>query len=400
MRKLFVCIALGLTTLTGNAASPLWMRDVQISPDGTEIAFCYKGDIYKVSAGGGTAIQLTTQPSYECTPIWSPDSKQIAFASDRNGNFDIFVMPATGGTAQRLTTHSSSELPSAFTPDGKYILFSASIQDPSQSALFPTTAMTELYKVPVNGGRTEQVLGTPAEAVCYAPSGEFFLYQDRKGFEDEWRKHHTSSITRDIWLYDTKTGKHTNLTNHAGEDRNPVLSPDGKSVYLLSERKGSFNVYSFPLDNAQDLKAVTSFKTHPVRFLSMSHGGTLCYAYDGEIYTQKDNATPQKINIDIVRDDQDKIADLTFTNGATSGTVSPDGKQIAFIVRGEVFVTSTDYATTKQITHTPAREAGLTFAPDNRTLAYASERNGNWQLFLAKIARRSEEHTSELQSRE
>ena len=85
MRKLFVCIALGLTTLTGNAASPLWMRDVQISPDGTEIAFCYKGDIYKVSAGGGTAIQLTTQPSYECTPIWSPDSKQIAFASDRNG---------------------------------------------------------------------------------------------------------------------------------------------------------------------------------------------------------------------------------------------------------------------------------------------------------------------------
>lgn len=390
MRKLFVCIALGLTTLTGNAASPLWMRDVQISPDGTEIAFCYKGDIYKVSAGGGTAIQLTTQPSYECTPIWSPDSKQIAFASDRNGNFDIFVMPATGGTAQRLTTHSSSELPSAFTPDGKYILFSASIQDPSQSALFPTTAMTELYKVPVNGGRTEQVLGTPAEAVCYAPSGEFFLYQDRKGFEDEWRKHHTSSITRDIWLYDTKTGKHTNLTNHAGEDRNPVLSPDEKSVYLLSERKGSFNVYSFPLDNAQDLKAVTSFKTHPVRFLSMSHGGTLCYAYDGEIYTQKDNATPQKINIDIVRDDQDKIADLTFTNGATSGTVSPDGKQIAFIVRGEVFVTSTDYATTKQITHTPAREAGLTFAPDNRTLAYASERNGNWQLFLAKIARKEE----------
>ena len=76
MRKLFVCIALGLTTLTGNATSPLWMRDVQISPDGTEIAFCYKGDIYKVSAGGGTAIQLTTQPSYECTPIWSPDSKQ------------------------------------------------------------------------------------------------------------------------------------------------------------------------------------------------------------------------------------------------------------------------------------------------------------------------------------
>ena len=72
MRKLFVCIALGLTTLTGNAASPLWMRDVQISPDGTEIAFCYKGDIYKVSAGGGTAIQLTTQPRMNVPPFGHP----------------------------------------------------------------------------------------------------------------------------------------------------------------------------------------------------------------------------------------------------------------------------------------------------------------------------------------
>ena len=105
MKKLLTCIAMGIAT-TSYAVTPLWMRDVQISPDGTEIAFCYKGDIYKVPAKGGTATQLTTQASYECTPIWSPDGKQIAFASDRNGNFDLFVMPSNGGTAQCLTTHS------------------------------------------------------------------------------------------------------------------------------------------------------------------------------------------------------------------------------------------------------------------------------------------------------
>ena len=86
-----------------------------------------------------------------------------------------FIMSADGGTARRLTYHSASEIPSAFTPDGKFVLFSASIQDPAQSALFPTGAMTELYKVPVTGGRTEQVLATPAEWVCFDKSGKLPL---------------------------------------------------------------------------------------------------------------------------------------------------------------------------------------------------------------------------------
>ena len=240
-------------------------------------------------------------------------------------------MPADGGTAQRLTYHSASEIPSAFTPDGKYVLFSASIQDPAGSALFPTGAMTELYKVPVGGGRTEQVLATPAEWVCFDKSGKNFLYQDRKGFEDEWRKRHTSSITRDVWLYDTQSGKHVNLTNREGEDRNPVYAPDGNSVYFLSERNGgSFNVYNFSLNTPQEAKAVTAFRTHPVRFLSISDKGTLCYTYDGELYTQEANARPKKVNVELVRDDEKEIASLKFSQGATSASVSPDGKQGCF----------------------------------------------------------------------
>ena len=393
MKKLITCLSFALAAVSvGYAAvTPLWMRDARISPDGSEIVFCYKGDIYKVSAQGGTAVQLTTQASYEANPVWSPDGEQIAFASDRNGNFDLFIMSADGGAARRLTYHSASEIPSTFTPDGKYVLFSASIQDPATSALFPTSAMTELYRVPVEGGNTEQVLGTPAEWVCFDKAGSNFLYQDRKGFEDEWRKHHTSSITRDIWLYDTQTGEHTNLTNRDGEDRNPVYAPDGKSVYFLSERNGgSFNVYSFPLNAPQQVKPVTTFRTHPVRFLSVSDKGTLCYAYDGELYTQLPNSRPQKVKVELVRDDDKDIASFRFSQGATSACVSPDGKQVAFIVRGDVFVTSTDYPTTKQITNTPAGESGLSFAPDNRTLVYASERTGNWQLYMAKITRKED----------
>lgn len=382
---------LGTTFAHAMAVTPLWMRDVRISPDGKEIVFCYKGDIYKVSAKGGEAVQLTTQDSYESSPVWSPDGKQIAFASDRFGNTDVFVMPANGGSARRLTTNSASEIPSAFTPDGKYVVFSASIQDPVSSALFPTSAMTELYKVPAEGGKTEQILGTPAEMVCFNAAGDKFLYQDRKGFEDEWRKHHTSSITRDVWMYDMASGKHTNLTKRAGEDRNPVLSSDGKEVFFLSERnKGSFNVYSFPLDNPEQVKALTSFSTHPVRFLSLGGDATLCYTYNGEIYTQKQGGKPSKVNVSLTRDDQEIPVTLSYTRGASEAVASPDGKQVAFIVRGEVFVTSVEYGTTKQITHTPEAEEGLSFGADNRTLVYASERDGNWQLYKAEIERKED----------
>ena len=84
------------------------MRYNMISPQGDKIAFCYKGDVYVVDVKGGRALQLTTNVSYETTPIWSPDGKTIAFASDRNGNYDVFTMSVNGGEAKRITTKLSN----------------------------------------------------------------------------------------------------------------------------------------------------------------------------------------------------------------------------------------------------------------------------------------------------
>lgn len=390
MKKLILSIAV-LMPFVASAVTPMWMRDAKISPDGSRIAFTYKGDIWTVPTSGGQATRVTATPDYEANPVWSPDSRRLAFAGDAAGNFDIYVVDAVGGAPVRLTYNSASEIPESFTPDGENILFSAAIQDPAESAMFPTGRMTELYSVPVSGGALTQILATPARFVSYLPGGNgSFLYQDVKGHEDEWRKHHTSSVTRDVWLYDAKTGKHTNLTLRGGEDTNPVAVSASDFVFL-SERNGStVNVYEAAISDPSNAKALTSFATHPVRFLSRADNGTLAFTYDGELYTMKPDATPVKVSVDLIDSDTNPVHRLNVA-GARGAVASPDGKSVAFIYRGNVFVTSVEYPTTKQITTTPEAEGSVSWSPDSKSLIYTSERDGKFNIYKATIAREGDE---------
>lgn len=390
LTSVIISATIATASFSTAATQPLWLRDATISPDAGWIAFTYAGDLYKVPANGGNAIRLTSSPAYDERPVWSPDGKKIAFASDRNGSADIYIMDADGGKASRLTSYSGAEYPTAFTPDGKSVLFNSAIQDDYRSALFPKQALTELYSVPTDGGRISQILSTPAEAVSFIPGRQAFLYQDVKGVESEWRKHHTSSVTRDIWMYDPATGHHTNLTCHAGEDRNPVVAHDGKTVYILSERDGkSMNVCSLDIDNPSEVKPLTSFTTHPVRFLSAANDGTLAFTYNGRLYTMRPGAKPARLDINLNLDIDTPVRRLKVS-ASEGATPSPDGKQVAFTYRGEVFVTATDYNTTKQITSTPAAESDIDWNPDNRTIAYTSERDGHYNIYTATIARDDE----------
>lgn len=370
--------------------TPKWARYPAISPDGTMIVFTYKGDLYRVSSSGGDAVQLTFHSAHDYMPVWSKDGQNIAFASDRYGNFDIYKMDMQGGPAMRLTFHSNDERPYSFSADNQQVIFGAVRQDVMKHRQYPTGAQPELYSVPAAGGRVNQILTVPAEYAQVNKDGSQIIYHDKKGYENEFRKHHVSSVTRDIWTYNTQTNEHKIITSFEGEDRNPVYAANEEIIYYLSERSGVFNVYKKDISGSNEPVQLTNFQLHPVRSLSIGTG-ILSFTQDGEIYTLEDGEESKKVNINI-RTQSTTNADkfISINGGVREMDISPDGKEIAFVARGEVFVTSVDGSFTKRITNTPEQERFVKFTSDGKGVVYSSERNGRWHIFQTKKVRNEE----------
>lgn len=398
-----------LVTWAAAAMTPSWIRHNSISPDGKTLAFSYKGDIWTVPSTGGEATQITSNQAYDSEPLWTRDSQNIIFTSRREGSKDIYLTSISGGVPKQLTDLPGNETPLAVLEDGS-ILFSwynGSVESESYGD-FPGTA--QLYRTDISGSAPSLVTSLPIMAMSVNSDGSV-IYEDYKGYEDPLRKHHTSSVTRDIWSYTpaagekgiSSQGSFTKLSDYRGEDRNPVFAADGDRFYYLSERDGKCsNIYRSSLSAPKEAVRLTSETRNPVRFLSISDDGTLAYSCNGDLFTLREGGTPAKVNISLTRDESEReLQKFSYSSGASSMAVSPDGKEVAMVIRGDVFVTSTDYRTTRRITNTPEQERNVDFSADGRELYYSSERNGHWGIYKTSLVRKEDKlFTYAVQTRE
>ena len=357
-----------------------------MSPDRSEIAFVSGGDIWVVPRAGGTAHLLVSHPATESRPLYSPDGTRLAFMSNRAGSMDIWILTFTIGDVRQLTFDDGNEQLDGWSHDGNWIYFSSSAHDVGGN--------TDVYRVRASGGTPMPVSADRyAAEFMSAPSpdgSETAVVARGMGQSQWWRKGHSHLDESEIWIVKgdgSRAPAYEQLLTRDAKQQWPMWSADGNAIYYVSDQSGAQNLWTKPLRG--EARRLTSFTDGRVLFPSIDAGGhEIVFERDFGIW-RYDIATNQAQAVPItLRGAPATSADqhLVITNGLQQIALSPDGKKLAFIARGEVFVARADSGgDAMRVTNTPAAESELAWAPDSRRVAYASNRDGAWHIYMRDL---------------
>jgi tricorn protease len=369
----FVSLTVVHVIAQGSAA---YMTEPSFSPDRREIAFVSGGDIWSVPVDGGSARLLVSHPATESRPMFSPDGSKLAFGSTRTGSGDIYILDLRAGSLSRLTFDDIGETLDGWSPDGKWIYFSSAARDIGYS---------DIYRVAPTGGTPMQVSAdryTNEYFSAPSPDGSTLAFSARGIANGQWWRHGRSHIDEsEIWL--KRGDAYEKVTDSASKNLWPMWGANGTRLFYVSDRSGSENIWSQTV--GAPAKALTDFKDGRVLWASISSDG-------------KQIVFERNFKIWQVSTDGGKAVQMPIMlRGAASGpltdrvnmstqirelTLSPDGKKVAVVSRGEVFAASAkDGGDAVRVTTTLAPESQVAWSRDSRSLVYASERNEKMQLF-------------------
>jgi tricorn protease len=356
------------------------------SPDGSQLAFSWQGDLWLSPIDGGKAERLTAHPAVERFPVWSTDGRLIAFVSNRHGNDDVFVMPVDRSSAPtRLTFASTSDVAAGFSPDGQAVLFASNRAE-------GFSRENQFWTVALSGGTPVLAQDVFGESPAYSPGGEELAFV--RGGTPWVRRGYRGAANLDLWLR-SASGEYSRLTDFDGDDNYPSWL-DGETLAFLSARSGRKNVFRMNMATGE-VSQLTFHDGSAVRFPRASaDGSVIAYEFEDGLWTiSPDGGEPRRLSIQVAADDvKNPIERKKASKDAGDLAISPDGKLAAFVVHGDVFVTgivSKDEQKvakpfTARVTNSPEREKDLSWSPDGKTLLFSSAVNGDDDLYLARRA--------------
>lgn len=366
-------------------------RHPALSPDGSRLAFDWRGDIWVVPVEGGRAERLTAHLAHDLRPRWSPDGSAIAFSSDRHGNADVFVVDLAGGATERITFHSDDDWIQGWSPDGSRLYFCSWRESRRQL----------LYAVPRGGGRPVRVTGDEAFNAVLSPDGRWIAYV--RGYTEWWRRHYRGPASRDLWVRALAGGPSWRITDWAGDDDLPQWSADGTALYFTSERADSVRALyrqalriaggpggETEVSAAGPAELVARLAGDDLHALQLSADGRwAAFESLGEIYVVSTaGGAPRRVAIDCPADPQrNEVTRQILTSGATEFAFAPGEKQVAFVVQGEIYAATVkeegELGEPQRLTETEAREKDLAWL-DEETLLFVSDRAGNDDIFALR----------------
>ena len=377
------------------AAQAPSLAEPSVSPDHREIAFVSGGDIWTVPFAGGDARLLVSHPATEGRPLWSPDGTRLAFTSNRTGNGDVYVLTLGSGDLKRITFDDINDVLDNWSRDNKWVYFSSTSRD--------IAGMADVWRVHPDGGTPMQVAGDRYAAEYFSapsPDGSSLAITARGvPFGQWWRHGHSHIDESEIWLvHDVAPGKaapprYEQVTTGGAKSLWPMWSPDGATIYFMSDRSGHENLWSRSAAGGEAVQ-LTRFSNGRVLFPSISADGqAIAFERDFGVWTY-DVASHQSRQVSIALKGLPAgpgVEHLTLTNGIQQLALSPDAKKVAFTVRGDIFAASAkDGGDAARVTTSAGAEEQLAWAPDSRRLVYAGDRDGVWHLFLYDFGSRAE----------
>ena len=377
-----------------------------LSPDGQWLTFAFDDDIWISRSTGGTAKRLTNHPATERRSSFNSDGTRLVFESNRDGARNIYEMPLittdmgiTAGAIKRITSSDRNGTLNGYAPNGVGM---------GGGVMYSAYRYTELHRhaktfiAPIDGGPVVELFNAFGHEASASDEGTSFAFtRGRYGYD---RPKYRGSGASDIWMFDSTTNQFTQRTSFNCNDGQPQMLPDG-SVVFVSSRDGQNNVWKLDAgatdngrETANGLTQLTSFHpaaeqhtiAHGVRELTTSHSGNrAAFVVWDTIYTldlTDPNAQPQALAITAPSDTDSPTKQSVTFDSADQIAMSPDGKTVAMVDHGEIFLRATaEDRPTRRVTNTPTREADIAWSPDNQWLYFSSDRSGEVELYRASV---------------
>ncbi len=377
MRPIFVTLSVFILSFSAAAQdnAAYFLSNPCLTPDGQTVIFSFEGDLWKANINNGQASRLTAMQGYETSPRVSPDGRWIAFSGRQYGNADVFVMPVNGGEVRQITYHSGNDEVTSWSWDSKSIYFNSG-----------RMGQVAGFKVSADGGTPQRVFGNyffqfDHNLVEHPTSGEIFFNDTWESSNQVQRKRYKGPFNPDIQSYNLKTKQHKKYTTWEGKDFAATIDRNGNIYFISDEANGEYNLYTMNGDRKKGLtRFSSSIKTPQVN----ANGGKVVFEKDYQLWIYDVQADKEsKLNISIIRNNTlPKEKDFDVKGKISAYDISPDGKKLAFVSRGELFVSDVEGKFIQQINRRSAeRVVEVKWMSDNKTLLFNQTLDGYTNLY-------------------